>query len=192
MVNTPQDINIPEEPEYDAYGAPLNASPEDFGIPPYEQPPQGMPRHDSFAATADKPHKYLPANRTWLWWVPWRQQNHRAVADTLSRRANHAPPHSIEAEQAVLGVLMREANEAFDKVSDTVTEGDFYQLNHKLIYRAISALAMAGSKPDVVTVNSWLQTRGESEDAGGLNYIGALAEVAPSAGKYQGIRRNRP
>ena len=195
MVNTPQDINIPEEPEYDAYGAPIDASPEDFGISPYQQPSQAMPRHDDAVASANKTHNYSTGKSSrGSGGSRGGNRTTEQLLDTLSRRANHAPPHSIEAEQAVLGVLMLEANEAFDKVSDTVAEADFYQLNHKLIYRAISALAMAGSKPDVVTVNSWLQTRGESDDAGGLNYIGALAEVAPSAGnikEYAEIVRER-
>ncbi|WP_088922056.1 replicative DNA helicase [Granulosicoccus antarcticus] len=114
--------------------------------------------------------------------------------EKLGQRRNNAPPQSLEAEQAVLGCLMLEASEAFDKVAETVGEVDFYQHNHRLIFRAISALATEGRHPDVVTVTGWLQTHGNLEDSGGLNYIGALVEVTPSASNvkaYAEIVRER-
>ncbi len=49
------------------------------------------------------------------------------------------PPHSVEAEQAVLGGLML-APDAFDRVNDQLTENDFYRRDHRLIYRAIREL----------------------------------------------------
>ncbi len=118
----------------------------------------------------------------------------QAFSAQLSARTNHAPPQSIEAEQAVLGCLMLVANDGFDKVSDMVTESDFYQLNHRLIFRAIASLATDNLNPDVVTVSGYLDQHGLLNDAGGLNYVGALAEVTPSAGNikaYAEIVRER-
>ena len=104
-----------------------------------------------------------------------------AAQDASSQlSAVRMPPQSVEAEQAVLGGLMLSA-EAFDKVSDIVTEGDFYQYNHRLIYRAIRALAVENRQPDIVTINGYLDLHNLQEDAGGIHYLGALAEVTPSA-----------
>jgi replicative DNA helicase len=90
------------------------------------------------------------------------------------------PPHSIEAEQAVLGGLMLD-NEAWDQVADRVAEGDFYRRDHRLLFRAMGALGEAGQPMDVVTLSEWLKSNGELEDAGGLAYLGALAKDTPSA-----------
>ena len=90
------------------------------------------------------------------------------------------PPHSIEAEQAVLGGLLVD-NEAWDQVADRVSEADFYRRDHRLIFRAMGSLAEAGQPMDVVTLSEWLKSNGELEDAGGLAYLGALAKDTPSA-----------
>ena len=50
------------------------------------------------------------------------------------------PPHSLQAEQAVLGGLMLD-NSTWDTVADRVTEADFYRRDHQLIFRAIAELA---------------------------------------------------
>ena len=90
------------------------------------------------------------------------------------------PPHSIEAEQAVLGGLMLD-NSAWDRVADRVNEGDFYRHDHRLIFRAVASLAERSQPFDVVTLSEWLDARGELDNAGGLAYLGALAKDTPSA-----------
>jgi len=90
------------------------------------------------------------------------------------------PPHSLEAEQAVLGGLVLE-NDAWDQVADVVTETDFYRRDHRLIYRAISELADQAKPFDVVTLAEWFSSRNELENVGGLPYLGALANDTPSA-----------
>ncbi|MGV8502057.1 DnaB-like helicase N-terminal domain-containing protein, partial [Pseudomonas aeruginosa] len=60
----------------------------------------------------------------------------------LETTALKVPPHSIEAEQAVLGGLMLD-NNAWERVSDSVSDGDFYRHDHRLIFRAIYKLAEA-------------------------------------------------
>ena len=76
------------------------------------------------------------------------------------------PPHSLEAEQAVLGGLMLD-NDAWLKVAGHVIEEDFYREDHRLIFRAIQHLAENHKPYDVVTLSEWLKTRGQLEDAGG-------------------------
>ncbi len=102
------------------------------------------------------------------------------------------PPQSVEAEQAVLGGLLIEA-EAWDLVSDLVGEEDFYRRDHRLIFRAVRELAEQGEAVDAVTVSEHLAKQG---DAGGvtLDYLAALAKNTPTAANikaYAGIVRER-
>ena len=103
------------------------------------------------------------------------------------------PPHSIEAEQAVLGGLLLEAS-AWDQVADAVIETDFYRPDHRLIFESIGALAGNGKPCDVVTVSEHLERIGKLEAAGGLAYLGTLARETPTAANvraYADIVRER-
>jgi len=107
--------------------------------------------------------------------------------------ALRVPPQSVEAEQAVLGGLMLDTH-AWDRIADKLGEEDFYRKEHRLIYRAIAALAESGSPADVVTVSEWLEKNNELGPAGGLSYLASLANNTPSAaniGAYAGIVRER-
>jgi replicative DNA helicase len=90
------------------------------------------------------------------------------------------PPHSIEAEQAVLGGLMLDVS-AWDQVADMVRTKDFYRPDHRLVFDAIAALAGNGKPVDVVTVSEQLTRLGELDNAGGLSYLGTLARDTPTA-----------
>jgi replicative DNA helicase len=103
------------------------------------------------------------------------------------------PPHSVEAEQSVLGSLLLD-NLAWDKCADLLTDGDFYRYEHRLIYAAIGSLVAATRPADVVTVHEALQSLGKGEDSGGMAYLNALALAVPSAGnvrRYAEIVRER-
>ncbi len=103
------------------------------------------------------------------------------------------PPHSIEAEQAVLGGLMLDKR-AWEQIADRVTEHDFYRHDHKLIFRSIARLEASDKPFDVVTLSDELSKTHELEDAGGLAYLGQLAKDTPSAanvGAYADIVRER-
>jgi replicative DNA helicase len=89
-------------------------------------------------------------------------------------------PHSIEAEQSVLGGLLLSAD-AWDAVSEAVTDTDFYRPDHRLIFRQIFKLAEASEPVDVITVADKLEARGELDAAGGLTYLAELAQNTPSA-----------
>ncbi|TNC82319.1 MAG: replicative DNA helicase [Oleiphilus sp.] len=90
------------------------------------------------------------------------------------------PPHSIEAEQSILGGLLLD-NSKWDVVGDMVIEDDFYRHDHRLIYRVIARLANEGNPVDVVTVGEELERLNEIESAGGMAYLGELVEKTPSA-----------
>jgi len=103
------------------------------------------------------------------------------------------PPHSIEAEQSVLGGLMLD-NAAWDRVADVVSEQDFYRRDHRLIFQAVGALSEESRPFDVVTLAEWLESHGCLDEAGGLAYLGELARNTPSAANivaYADIVRER-
>ena len=89
-------------------------------------------------------------------------------------------PHSAEAEQSVLGGLLLSAD-GWDAVAEVVSDGDFYRLGHRLIFRQIAQLAEAAEPIDVITVADKLQARDELDAAGGLTYLAELAQNTPSA-----------
>ena len=88
-------------------------------------------------------------------------------ADGGAEQRLKIPPNSIEAEQALIGGLMLNA-QAWDKIADVITADDFYRKDHRLIFQAIDRLIDTGSPCDVVTVSEHLDNRGELEQAGGL------------------------
>lgn len=103
------------------------------------------------------------------------------------------PPHSIEAEQSVLGGLLLD-NAAFDKIADLVGENDFYRDEHKRIYRQIRKLLEQSKPVDVITVAESLDLAGQGSETGGLAYLGELAANTPSAAnirRYAEIVRER-
>ncbi len=112
--------------------------------------------------------------------------------DTTTQ-ALKVPPHSIEAEQSILGGLMLD-NNAWEVVADRVTEEDFYRRDHRLVFRAITALAAQGKPFDAVTVSEYLSSINELENAGGLGYFGDMVQNTPSASNiraYADIVRSR-
>jgi replicative DNA helicase len=103
------------------------------------------------------------------------------------------PPHSVEAEQAVLGGLMLD-NSAWDQIADRVSEHDFYRHQHRLIFRALAALAERNDPLDAVTVSEHLEGAGKLDEAGGLAYLASIAKDTPSAANiraYADIVRER-
>ncbi|HET7649443.1 MAG TPA: replicative DNA helicase [Gammaproteobacteria bacterium] len=90
------------------------------------------------------------------------------------------PPHSVEAEQAVLGGLMLD-NGRWEQVADRLVEEDFYRQDHRLLFRAITELADNSTPFDAVTLAEWLQARNLLEQAGGLAYLATLARDTPTA-----------
>ena len=103
------------------------------------------------------------------------------------------PPHSIEAEQAVIGGLLLD-NRAWEQIADRVTEGDFYRNDHRLIFNAIGALEAKNQPFDVVTLSEWLDQNVQLEETGGMAYLGRLAKETPSAANiaaYADIVRER-
>ena len=103
------------------------------------------------------------------------------------------PPHSIEAEQSVLGGLLLD-NAAWDRIADFISEADFYRFDHRMIFQSIARLISATKPADVITVFEMLQGAGKAEEVGGLAYLNSLAQNTPSAAnirRYAEIVRER-
>ncbi|WP_438970201.1 replicative DNA helicase [Methylophaga sp.] len=103
------------------------------------------------------------------------------------------PPHSVEAEQSVLGGLMLD-NAAWEHVADVLVEKDFYRHDHQLIFSAIAQLMEQSQPVDVITLAEWHDKRGELDQVGELAYLGMLARNTPSAANiaaYAEIVRER-
>ena len=122
------------------------------------------------------------------------------MAGPLRRRVGEAPeagpnvpPHSVEAEQAVIGGLLIDP-QAWDQVGDVIAADDFYRPDHKLIFGALATLASSGKPADVVTVSEQLQRAGQIEQAGGMGYVAGLARDTATAANvraYAAIVRER-
>ncbi|MDQ7734361.1 replicative DNA helicase [Halomonas sp. SpR1] len=103
------------------------------------------------------------------------------------------PPHSLEAEQSVLGGLMLD-NQAWDNVSERLVADDFYRYEHRLVFNVMIHLAEAGQPMDVVTLSEALEARDQLDTVGGLAFLAELARNTPSASNiraYADIVRER-
>jgi replicative DNA helicase len=103
------------------------------------------------------------------------------------------PPHSMEAEQSVLGGLLLD-NDAADRVGDVASAEDFYSDAHRVIYRHVMQLIANGKPADVVTLAESLSSAQKLDYVGGLAYLGALVQNVPTAANirhYAQIVRDR-
>jgi replicative DNA helicase len=103
------------------------------------------------------------------------------------------PPHSVEAEQSVLGGLMLDSA-AWDQVADRVLAEDFYRNDHRLIFEAVAGLIERNQPCDAVTLSGHLESQGVLDQVGGLAYLGSLARDTPTAANiraYADIVRER-
>jgi replicative DNA helicase len=97
--------------------------------------------------------------------------------------AGVAPPHSIEAEQAVLGAILQSDRTHYAYIiEEHLRAEDFYLGRHQIIYESVLALFAASEPIDVLTVTEHLRARGKLEEAGGQAEIDALTAAAPSVG----------
>ncbi|MGP1929954.1 MAG: DnaB-like helicase N-terminal domain-containing protein, partial [Arsenophonus sp. ET-DL12-MAG3] len=103
------------------------------------------------------------------------------------------PPHSIEAEQSVLGGLMLD-NERWDHISERVTNADFFSRSHRTIFARMQGLLEQNRPIDLITLSESLEQQGELDNVGGFAYLAELAKNIPSAANinaYADIVRER-
>ena len=103
------------------------------------------------------------------------------------------PPHSVEAEQAVLGGLLLD-NSTWDAIADRLRAEDFYRRDHQLIFTGIAELSARSEPSDAVTLAEYLAAKGLADETGGLAYLAGLARDTPTAANiraYADIVRER-
>jgi len=108
-------------------------------------------------------------------------------------QALKVPPHSMEAEQSVLGGLLLE-NAAADRVADLIDAKDFYTEVHRVLYTAIMTLVSDNKPADVVTVGEALASLNKLDYVGGMSYLGSLVDNVPTAAnirRYAELVRER-
>lgn len=101
-------------------------------------------------------------------------QEHDQYGGAPQHAASQTMPHSIEAEQSVLGGLMLDAS-GFDGVAEVVGENDFYKSAHRQIFAVMALLLEAEQPIDVITVSDELKRRAELQSVGGLSYLTEMA-----------------
>ena len=114
-----------------------------------------------------------------------------SAATEVARRTTERlrlPPHSVEAEQSLLGGLMLDQR-AWDQIADVVAAEDLYRADHRLIFGAVASLVERNQPPDAVTVSEHLARLGQLEAAGGLPYLARLVEDTPSAANIRAYAR---
>lgn len=89
------------------------------------------------------------------------------------------PPHSIEAEQAIIGGIMID-NNIWEKVSEKLAHEDFYENNHKLIFKSIQSLITNNKPADIITISEELKKNNSLEKIGGTEYLNKLAKNTAS------------
>ena len=110
------------------------------------------------------------------------------ITDTIK-----LPPHSIDAEQSILGGLLIN-NGSWDNIASIVNEDDFYRRDHRLIFKAICDQIEEGKPCDVVTLSERMESHNILDEVGGLAYLGSLVNNTPSATNiraYSDIVRER-
>ena len=98
------------------------------------------------------------------------------------------PPHSIEAEESVIGGVLLD-NEAYDRVADVIRVEDFYVERHARVFSALASLSESAQPMDVVTVAERLKQRGEIERIGGVAFLLELSERVPTAANVEHYAR---
>ncbi len=93
-------------------------------------------------------------------------------------------PHSLEAEQALLGCLLIDVKIQVE-IAAFLVEDDFYAESHKYIFNAMLEIIKDNKPVDFVTLTDYLEKNAELERAGGITYITELTNVMPSAANYQ-------
>jgi replicative DNA helicase len=99
------------------------------------------------------------------------------------------PPSSIDSEQSVLGGLLLH-NDAWDNVADILTESDFYNSSHKIIFNAIVLLLEHGKPADILTVKEQVKKTGDEETIGGFQYLASIAENTPSISNIEAYAKH--
>jgi len=118
----------------------------------------------------------------------------RSLADPL--KVDRLPPHSVEAEQGVLGCALLSPNECMGECIEKLKAASdiFYDLRHRTIYEVLVTMYDAKEAIDLITLQQRLKDKQQLDAVGGLAYLSSLPDAVPSAanlGYYLGIVREK-
>ena len=155
-----------------ASGGGSDDPPED---PPEDRPQTGPKREDEILVP-----EYAEADFEPEAFEPPSEPGRPAATSRGAVSALKVPPHSVEAEQSVLGGLMLD-NDAWFNVAEVVMASDFYRAQHTIIFEAMTDLSGENQPLDALTVSERLQAKGMLDKAGGIAYLAELTESTPGA-----------
>ncbi len=168
-------------------------------IPDPSSEPLAEPPPDFFEALPQAPEPVMapsvpPPEAPDLQKAPKRRQKN--VPSTTVGRIDRLPPHSIEAEQGVLGCVLLSPNEAMGLCLEKLKSGSeaFYDLRHRTLFEMLSGMYDSKQPIDLITVQQHLKDQGQLESVGGLVYLANLQDAVPSASHleyYIGIMREK-
>ncbi|AUI87103.1 replicative DNA helicase [Vibrio azureus] len=107
-------------------------------------------------------------------------ENRNRKPSDIQVDAIKVPPHSLEAEQSVIGGLLLD-NERWDTVAERVVSSDFYSRPHRLIFEGVKAILEENKPLDLITLSEHLERHEQLDDVGGFAYLADLAKNTPSA-----------
>jgi len=99
-------------------------------------------------------------------------------------QALKVPPHSVEAEQSLLGGLLLD-NTAWDRLGGVLTDQDFYRPEHALVFKVLARLIGENQPADVITVHDAVKAE-QGGDLVGIDYLNSLAQNTPSSANIKG------
>ncbi len=105
----------------------------------------------------------------------------------MSKRKRPQPPHSVEAEQSVLGGLMLD-NDRWDDVATLISAQDFFISTHRTIYSHMQTLVEQGNPIDLITLSESLEQQEQLEQVGGFAYLAELSKKHAQHRQYHSLR----
>ncbi len=106
-----------------------------------------------------------------------------ASSNAAASKVDRLPPHSIDAEQGVLGCVLLSPNDCLGECIEKLKSGPlvFYDLRHQLLFQTMVEMFDEKVPIDVITLNQRLKNKGQLEGVGGTAYLATLPNLAPSA-----------
>ncbi|MGA2174508.1 MAG: replicative DNA helicase [Verrucomicrobiota bacterium] len=116
-----------------------------------------------------------------------KKSRRRTSATAGAPKLDRLPPHSIEAEQGVLGCVLLSPNDCMGECIEKLKPGElvFYDLRHQTLFQALTEMYDQKQAIDLITVQQWLKNKQQLEGVGGLAYLSTLPDAVPSAANLQ-------
>lgn len=105
--------------------------------------------------------------------------NFKSISNKIRQNKFNIPPHSIEAEQSVLGSLMIDNNK-LENIIEKIFSQDFFVHQHRIIFDEMQKLFNLNKPIDLITLSDSLEQKGKLKTVGGFAYLAEIAKNTPS------------